>query len=1146
VTLEKAIQAELEGFFAPLSSIAADAGDDALKALLRAAGWDVPQLQGALDGTKTALNALDKATTTVLAKIKAGDLIGVGTALGEVGTACYTAFTSIRKSLDDPALGLDGEARSTAAADVLVALCELYFRSRWPRVLGILRSLGIVQFKDRVAVAVATSPIKGRRLVFDLERIGQLITDPIGLLKVLYKNDDVAAAANGLLRKIADTAVPAMQDAGIALYDVVLDVSSVPTNALVLDVLDDTGALPVGFRAVVAADLDGADIAVIVAADGRLDVKLPLGGQTLSLSTNAVLNPIRLSAQGVEPASAVAASAKLDIAYSRGELGPGKPWAMLLGSDKGIHLRVEQLVVSGGVDLDVLPGQLVQLDPHLEVKLRQLGIGVAAGDGFLSSLFPDGAGAAFDLDLRWSRKKGLRLGEGTATEYTHRKSIELGPIKLTNLAVGIKPTTSTPGVSLAATTDIEGALGPVAVTVRRLGIAIVLRSATKPNDVPDAVGALGPLDVGVAIKPPSGLGVAINAGPVSGGGFLDLDFERGEYAGVFELSIKVVSLKAIGLVNTKLPDGRAGFSMIVIVTFEFPPIQLGFGFTLNGLGGIVGIHRAFDTKVLREGLKDGSLNSILFPKDAAKNANKILSDIRKVFPQQQNNYVFGVMVKLGWGPAGLLEIEVGLAVALPNPIKLVVLGRIGAYIPDRKAPIVELHLDVVGVLDFERSELMIEARLYDSRIALFNITGGMAMRVSWGASKGFALSVGGFHPKFRPPAEFPKLDRLTVTLAVGDYVRIRLTSYLAITSNSFQFGAQLDLYVGVTILGFKIEIRGEFGFDVLIEFKPFKLLAALRIAVKISVGGVVLFALTFEGELEGPSPWHAAGFVEFQIAFFKIRAAASITIGDPDSAGVPRIDLVRKFSASIADKSVFAVERSTSVPSTTIAITPTSDSTSQTALPLVVDPAGRLSLSQQGLPLGKRIEWLGGDLPLETDPEQFAVAKVEVGTRVVPLDQVRFESRSFAPGIYEKLTNDQKLSRPAFETMRSGVSFQSTSWKVPTGADGIPTYATVAMTYDELVVDRVPEDPPRQTKEVKFEAEALSVLLNSGAAAYPPRLRSGDFAFEGPERACVVQEERFVKSSRNRLTASGGQRSYAELADTADDYQIITAAEVGA
>ena len=47
---------------------------------------------------------------------------------------------------------------------------------------------------------------------------------------------------------------------------------------------------------------------------------------------------------------------------------------------------------------------------------------------------------------------------------------------------------------------------------------------------------------------------------IKGGGFLHLDEAKGEYAGVLELSFKGMTVKALGLLNTKAP-APAGWSL---------------------------------------------------------------------------------------------------------------------------------------------------------------------------------------------------------------------------------------------------------------------------------------------------------------------------------------------------------------------------------------------------------------------------------------------------------------------------------------------------------------------------------------------------------------------------------------------------------
>ncbi len=85
---------------------------------------------------------------------------------------------------------------------------------------------------------------------------------------------------------------------------------------------------------------------------------------------------------------------------------------------------------------------------------------------------------------------------------------------------------------------------------------------------------------------------SISGGGITGGGFLYLDPDKGEYAGGLELQFQeFIHIKAVGILNTKMPDGSDGFSLLVIITAEFTPIQLGFGFTLIGVGGLLGVNR---------------------------------------------------------------------------------------------------------------------------------------------------------------------------------------------------------------------------------------------------------------------------------------------------------------------------------------------------------------------------------------------------------------------------------------------------------------------------------------------------------------------------------------------------------------------------
>jgi hypothetical protein len=68
-----------------------------------------------------------------------------------------------------------------------------------------------------------------------------------------------------------------------------------------------------------------------------------------------------------------------------------------------------------------------------------------------------------------------------------------------------------------------------------------------------------------------------------------------------------------------MPDGSKGFALLILVTAEFTPIQLGYGFVLIGVGGLLGLNRSLDTEALRLGVRTGGVNSVLFPPDVIGN-----------------------------------------------------------------------------------------------------------------------------------------------------------------------------------------------------------------------------------------------------------------------------------------------------------------------------------------------------------------------------------------------------------------------------------------------------------------------------------------------------------------------------------------------
>jgi hypothetical protein len=109
--------------------------------------------------------------------------------------------------------------------------------------------------------------------------------------------------------------------------------------------------------------------------------------------------------------------------------------------------------------------------------------------------------------------------------------------------------------------------------------------------------------------------------------------------------------------------------------------------------------------------------------------------------------------------------------------------------------LIELHIDVLGILDFGAKTLSIDGSLYDSRVLIFSLAGDLALRLSWGDNPNFLFSLGALTRTFSTAGlDVPQMHRLTVSIGDGDNPRISANSYFAITSNSLQFGSNVEAY----------------------------------------------------------------------------------------------------------------------------------------------------------------------------------------------------------------------------------------------------------------------------------------------------------------------------------------------------------------
>lgn len=715
----------------------------------------------------------------------------------------------------------------------------------------------------------------------------------------------------------------------------------------------------------------------------------------------------------------------------------------------GIGVRAAALLASGKA-----PELLIEAG----VKNALLRVRMGDADGFLRSVVPD-LDLTFDAGVGFSSVHGAYFVGGSSLEISRAADRRIGPIHITRVALGLRLSADgePPGVDALVGLGVALSIGPVTGVVDGIGTRVSVRQ--RPG------GNIGPLDLDVSFKPPNGLGLEISSGPLTGGGFLFFDPAQSQYGGALELSGLGIAIKAVGVLTTRLPGGKSGYSLLIVISSEFTPVQLGLGFSLTGVGGIIGINRTVAVEALRSGLKTGALSAVLSPPDPIKNAGSLIATLSSLFPPAAGRYIFGPSARIVWGSPAVITIDLCLAIELPSPVRLIVLGRLRALLPDQRAPIVRLQMDMLGVIDFGRNEASVDATLVDSRLAEFALSGDMALRIKWGSQSTFLLAVGGFHPRFVAPPGFPALKRVAVALSSGDNPKLRLEAYLAITSNTVQLGARIDLAVksgSFTVAGF-------LSFDALVVLSPLSFTVDIAGKLAVRAGGHTILSVSLALSLSGPKPWHARGKASFSILFFDITFRFDVTIGERPPALAPAgIDVAPLVREALADRRSWSAQLPHGGDAiVTLRAIQTTD--------VLAHPLGTLEVRQRVAPFERTLERFGENVPIGA--RFFRVTGAGVGRNPAAVDGL---DDLFAPAQFRALTDEQKLSSPSFESMRSGATIGTT-------AVGHGRSVSVDLVYEQRIVTAdgvtLPPEPSTLPDDVFQDLTAVAIEIHVGAFA---------------------------------------------------------------
>ncbi|GAA3349595.1 hypothetical protein GCM10020358_72330 [Amorphoplanes nipponensis] len=1084
---------------APLGSASTPAGAAGLLAALGRTGTDpaVTTELRRLARLSADLAALDDATLASWSGLAQ---------LLQASRGVMSALRGLERVVADPqaAARLRGLGR-----ELTELLLGLYLRAEHPRLLRAGDLLTLVDPAERATavpvVDAGTVRLPWRRDVLRTDRIAGFLDDPLGTLEAAYLPGGLARAADThraaaeLFAVVHELARALGLASAIGLWDPTAppvppappsdevdigetfpesrppepgtgdpeppppppppDLSAFqrryfPQLTLALPGPAAAGGPPAAPRLSVAvlassAEHPGGVRGLIVTLNSATSWSERRGDWAVGLTADGVLPAFVITADGLglAPATGPVHGARAQLTLQRIAVA-GTP-AFRLGSATGTRLELGALTVAAVADL-----QLTRQSIEISADAADGALVLAGGDadGFVSSLLPaQGFRAAFDLGLIWSSRTGFRLRGGAGPEAYLPLGLSLGGVTLTDVRTGLRSSDGRLSVEVSA--GLSASIGPVRIAVEGVGLAGRLT-------FPDDGGNLGIAELAADFQPPAGLGLAVTAPAVTGGGSFTSEPALGRYTGALHIKIAdTIDIAAFGLLQT----GSAGrhWSLLVILAGHLSPIELGWGFRLTGLGGLLALHRGMDTDALRDaayGVR-GSLDDLLFPDDPATRLPQLLSSVERFFPPAVDSHVAGPMAELEWGPKAEVNARIRLALLLQlNAQKVALYGTVRIGFPTlTRDSTLRIRAAVEAVADLRNrtarfSITLIEAKLFGT----IQVSGGAAFFLRWGPGRVFAFTIGGFHPAFRPyiPAGLIEPARVTVHWNPISAVQIDLTQYFAISSTSMQFGAAAHAVVGCS-WG---RVTGDLAFNVLVMTSPsLHLEADLHVRVTVSVFGADLLSAGLDGSLSGPGPWSFSGTVSWRVWIFGISKSFHFEWGERGSIGATPQSAGQILGAEMAEPANWTPLR--------LRALPVKLRTGASALA----PRDEVEVRQSKLPFGTRIETMEGN-PL-TDAGIWTLTTTSTGsiTRLNDLTDVFPEQRFLAVPSKE---------RPFRNGLVCGARLGRADWEVPAAAVAIDSTAT-----DDLVIDGDTTVSGPVTLPPLTAAQTVSVALPALAPA---------------------------------------------------------------
>jgi hypothetical protein len=590
--------------------------------------------------------------------------------------------------------------------------------------------------------------------------------------------------------------------------------------------------------------------------------------------------------------------------------------------------------------------------------------------------------------------------------------------------------------------DLSAGLDLPAVTASAEHFGASMAIEFHPDKSGNLLGGFLQLEGPTAV-PPSSVTLAL-ASPMPGGGRLEKSGPA-SYRGAIGVDLGVVVVAGFASVQLEKPLSIAA---ILSATFR-PPIQLSFGFTLVGVGGAIGINRRVDRDGLSAALSSGELGNMLFPRDPVGEADRILPALDRCFPVSEGDFFVGPMLKLGWGTPTIISATLAVIVGTDG---VAIIGTLRLSLPCEDAPFAVFNVTILGI--FDAHGVSIDGSLVNSRIGPVTIDGDARFRLTGGDNGTMALSVGGFHPAYTPPAGMAGMRRLRAEMSPLPFASMRLEGYTALTTDSVQFGGAVAIRADLAVAG----IDGHASFDAIIYFSPFRFRADFHASLALELLGRRIAGVSITAHFSGPGHWELVGSLTIEILWWDVDVHIELEWGDPLPEPLATDDPVKLVALQLQLSANWTVDLRAAAQRMVVLANGVADQ--GTAL----SPIGVLNVVQMASPLGTTITRVGG-LRLASP---LTVTIAAGGTAMAPV------TRGFPGGMF-------------FD--RDKVSLDAGSGLVPCQAgaaigDNTPrsgVHLAKDLDFEDCFLD--PNGDLTKLLRTSILAEHVSILLAAGGAA---------------------------------------------------------------